>query len=265
MKKFGLIGHPIARSLSPVLFNAAYEGKYPYDLIQGEDFETSFQKFLDNYDGINVTAPFKEQAFAKADILSEECRLAKAANILVKTPEGVKAYNSDLLGVRLWIREVLQGVGTGSGMTALIAGCGGAGRATALAAASLGLRTVLMNRNIDRAKNLEEDLRSMGYEAETQPMDGFATWFRRSDIIIYNIPTAIPQISALTDSDFAPGHPKFILEANYKDPSFDEACLSRMPHARYTGGRTWLLYQAMTGYEIFTGEKPDLEKMSAVL
>ena len=97
MKKFGLIGHPIARSLSPVLFNAAYEGKYPYDLIQGDDFEVSYQKFLDEYDGINVTAPFKEQAFAKADILSEECRLAKAANILVKTPEGVKAYNSDLL------------------------------------------------------------------------------------------------------------------------------------------------------------------------
>jgi len=103
MKKFGLIGHPIARSLSPGLFKAAYNGKYPYELIQGEDFEASYQRFMDEFAGINVTAPFKELAYAKADIVSDECRLAKATNLLVKTPEGVKAYNSDLLGVRLWL------------------------------------------------------------------------------------------------------------------------------------------------------------------
>ena len=32
-----------------------------------------------------------------------------------------------------------------------------------------------------------------------------------------------------------------------------------------TGGKTWLLYQAATGYELFTGEKPDLKKMTDVL
>ena len=65
MKKFGLIGHPIAHSQSPALFKAGYGGKYAYDLIEGEDFEASYQNFLDSYDGINVTAPFKEKAFAK--------------------------------------------------------------------------------------------------------------------------------------------------------------------------------------------------------
>ena len=68
MKKFGLIGHPIARSLSPGLFKAAYNGKYPYELIQGEDFDASYQRFMDEFAGINVTAPFKELAYAKADI-----------------------------------------------------------------------------------------------------------------------------------------------------------------------------------------------------
>ena len=133
MKQFGLIGHPIARSLSPGLFKAAYDGKYPYDLIQGEDFETSYQTFLDSYDGVNVTAPFKELAYAKADIISDECRLARATNLLVKTPEGIKAYNSDLLGVRLWLQET-------SSKTVLISGCGGAGRAAAAAAVSAFLR-----------------------------------------------------------------------------------------------------------------------------
>ena len=275
--KFGLIGHPIARSLSPGLFTAAYDGRYPYDLIHGEDFETSYQRFLEKYDGINVTAPFKELAYANADIHSEECRLARAANLLVKTPEGVKAYNSDLLGVRLWLQECVDGVGTKRSpsddrkqkMTALIAGTGGAGRAAAAAAVTLGLKVILMNRNIERAEKLAEDLRDMGYEAEVRTMDDFRECFREADIIIYNIPTRIPELDTLTDSDFATGKPKFTLEANYKDPSFNETFIKRMtqanPLARHSGGRTWLLYQALTGYEIFTGERPDLQRMSDVL
>ena len=71
----------------------------------------------------------------------------------------------------------------------------------------------------------------------------------------------------LSDEDFCAGQPNLILEANYRNPSFDEALLSRMKKAnqlaRYTGGRTRLLLQALTGYELFTGEKPDLSRMSA--
>ena len=91
--KFGLIGNPIAHSLSPALFRAGYDGRFPYDLIETPDFEQAYERFLREYDGINVTAPFKELAFRKADILSEECRRIGAANLLIKTPEGVKAYN----------------------------------------------------------------------------------------------------------------------------------------------------------------------------
>ena len=62
MKKFGLIGHPIAHSLSPALFKAAFGGRYTYDLIEEEDFEKAYGRFLEEYDAINVTAPFKESA-----------------------------------------------------------------------------------------------------------------------------------------------------------------------------------------------------------
>ena len=108
--KFGLIGHPIAHSLSPALFKAGYDGRYPYDLIETPDFEEAYQRFLYDYDGINVTAPFKELAVQKADILSEECRIIGATNLLVKTTEGIKAYNSDYLGVRLWLSGAVQGL-----------------------------------------------------------------------------------------------------------------------------------------------------------
>lgn len=248
MKKFGLIGHPIAHSLSPALFKAAYDGKYAYDLIEGEDFETSYRRFIEEYDAINVTAPFKEAAFAKADILSEECASTGATNLLVKTPEGIKAYNSDFLGVRMWLSEVTEDL---KGVKILIVGLGGAGKAAAAAGESLGMDVIRMNRTVR--------------DSQTHPLDDFRKCFRKANIIIYNIPAAIPELKELTDSDFNEDKPKLILEANYKDPSLRETMESFGSKAVYTGGETWLLYQAMTGYKILTGEKPDLTKMSDVL
>lgn len=250
MHKFGLIGHPIGHSLSPALFKAGYHGKYQYDLIETPDFEEAYKKFLEEYDGINVTAPFKELAIRKADILSEECRLTGATNLLVKTPEGVKAYNSDFLGVRLWLSGVARGV-----ESVLIVGLGGAGKAAAAAAGSLGMETVLMNRT--------------QYCPGIKPLSRFREEFRKADIIIYNLPVRIDELGQLTEEDFCPGKPKHILEANYRDPSFDGALINRMkaanPDATYTEGLAWLLAQAVTGYEIFTGETPDEEAMRAVI
>ena len=178
IKRFGLIGHPIAHSLSPVLFKAGYDGRYPYELIETADFEEAYARFLEGYDGINVTAPFKELAYAKAEILTDECKTIGASNLLVKAPEGIKAYNSDYLGVRMWLEvDVLSAcekratplaAGTGEWLRnspvdcfneparsegvggvlfaadthrmgkVLIVGLGGAGKAAAAAAESLG-------------------------------------------------------------------------------------------------------------------------------
>ena len=276
MKRFGLIGHPIAHSLSPALFKAGYTGKYPYELIETADFEEAYNRFLNGYDGINVTAPFKELAYAKADILSEECRIIKATNLLVKTPDGIKAYNSDYLGVRMWLEEAAEGLKRTppqphSTARVLIAGTGGAGKAAAVAAASSGMNLILMNRSIEKAEAVKESIAGMSGSpaVEVRQIEDFRECFREADIVIYNIPSAIPALGELTTEDFNPGHNKFILEANYRNPSFDNTLTSKMkaanPAASYTDGKVWLLYQALTGYEIFTGEKPDLGSMSAVL
>ena len=98
--KFGLIGHPIVHSLSPALFKAGYDGRYLYELIETSDFEEAYQRFLDGYDGINVTAPFKELAFTKADILSEECLAVKATNLLGPAPQHRPAVRSTDTGPR---------------------------------------------------------------------------------------------------------------------------------------------------------------------
>ena len=277
--RFGLIGHPIEHSLSPALFKAGYDGMYPYDLIITEDFEEAYKIFLEGYDGINVTAPFKELALRKADIISEECRLVGATNLLIKTPEGIAAYNSDFRGLITMFsglkgdeKSVLPPWPQGEGATksrkgfffhplsdhkksALIVGAGGAGKAAKAASEALGYETIVINRT--------------QYNPEIKPLSAFREEFRKADIVIYNLPVRIPEIDMLTETDLCPGKEKIVLEANYRNPSFDNELIQRMvttnPLIRHIDGREWLLQQAVTGYELFTGEAPDYEAMKAAI
>ena len=279
--KFGLIGHPIEHSLSPALFRAGYGGRHPYELIVTPDFEEAFRRFTEcDYDGINVTAPFKELALKKADIISEECRLTGATNLLMKTPEGIAAYNSDFRGLCIWLKHISNMPSTelsdkpaeATPTSALIVGMGGAGKAAAAAAWANGMQLTLMNRDLSKAEEMAKRLEGMAADRkmEVRPLTDFCDCLRKADIIIYNLPVRIPELDELTAEDFQTGDgigPKHILEANYRNPSFDEELLTRMkkanPLTRYTGGQTWLLLQALTGYELFTGEKPDFSRMSA--
>ena len=178
MNRFGLIGHPIAQSLSPALFRAAYGGRYPYDLIDTPDFDEAWARFLADYRAINVTAPFKGDAFARADWKSPECGRVGATNLVVKTPGGTKAYNSDYRGVKV----LLEPLGCRS---AAVIGFGGAGKAALAAAEDLGLDTRLWRHD--------------------QIAGGV-----RADVIIYTLPRAVPGIERLDCAH--------LLEANYRDP-----------------------------------------------
>lgn len=180
MKRFGLIGNPISHSLSPALFRAGYhldipgkENDFCYDLIEGDDFSMSWHKFMDGYDGINVTAPFKERAFSRCSIIDPACRKIGAANLIIKGESRTKAYNTDYYGIILSILEaVLQEsdamdrqhsgcrlnarpsiedcrkILDGKIRTALVAGCGGAGKAAVIICDPL---TDLYNPNLIRA------------------------------------------------------------------------------------------------------------------
>ena len=307
MKRFGLIGHPVAGSFSPKLFEAAYGGRYPYDLLEGAEFGASWQRFLDEYDGINITAPFKQDAYRAVDALSDDARLCGAVNLAVKTPAGIVGYNTDVAGVVLAVREALaareasgpaglsslaaQPIIPGSpdaqpvipGLTgnplkeALVVGCGGAGRAAAVAALRLGCRVTLANRTPTRAAALADDLNarlspidtpaSTGTPAGATPVGtsgiepaGAAgsrpvcTW-----VPVEALPSLAPDLVIYTVPGPMDGFPEFaeaiVLEANYRTP-----CLKGCGRT-YISGLRWLLFQAVAGYEIFTGETPDADAM----
>lgn len=239
MIRFGLIGNPVAGSGSPALFNAAYGGRWPYDLIEGADFEQSWKRFLGEYQAINITAPFKEPAFRKVlesgvpggcgfgggaeEIPADVITAIGAINIAVKEADGlVHGYNSDYLGVF----KVLRDRGFGPGHTAVVAGFGGAGKAAAAAALAAGLDTVICNRT--------------RHVPDIRPLEELPLLAGVADILIYTLAFPIPEMEGL--------HLPALLEANYRTPSYRDAADIYIP------GTEWLHAQAETGYPLMTGQ-----------
>ncbi len=274
MKKFGLIGYPIAHSLSPALFKAAFGGRYTYDLIEEEDFEKAYGRFLEEYDAINVTAPFKEAAYRKADSASDECKAVGAANILVKGQK-ISAANSDVLGVTGALRQ--HGADCTPDGKALIVGCGGAAMAAAYAMwKELGHETFIINRNVEKAIRFADRLKKeVGDDGRLHVagLERFRRLFRQADIIIYTLPLPLSSIRELSRTDIRGGifrcRKKVILEANYKDPAFTPELKTRLQKANhdlvFIPGQEWLLHQAIGAYSLFVTDKPDIEAMRPVI
>lgn len=256
--RFGLIGFPAAHSQSPELFREFCGGRWEYDIIETPSFEEAWDRFVDGpYRAVNVTAPFKEPAFQKADIKSSECQRIKAANILVKTSEGIKAYNSDYLAVLELLKrhshnlrhfscqidsnqtnlDSRQSEQSPSGISIAVIGFGGAGKAAMAAAEDFAL-----------------PVSSVNLFRHNEISDGV-----KADIIIYTLPKAVPGIDKLDCS--------VLIEANYKDPclSYDLTSTEfnqtrdfghvrvQTNHFLYVPGTEWLRLQAKLGYPLLVG------------
>lgn len=279
MSKYGLIGFPIAHSLSPRLFKAAYGGRFRYDLLEFEDFEQAFRVFMKSYDAVNVTAPFKELAFEKAKFRSAESELIGAANMLVKTSRGLSCFNSDCTSVRGILEDCIGKQSEGGRLRkVLVAGCGGAGKAAAAAAYSLGLEVTVMNRNMSRALDFVRHLSSVGLSlfqvsgglrgklnagtVSALPLDRFESEIFHHDALIYTLPSPL-ETFPFQSSSAADSRLKIVLEANYRNPSFTPEILAALPpQAEYIPGERWLLGQALTGYGLMTGVNPNPQALA---
>ena len=263
MQRFGLLGYPVAHSLSPALFKAGYDSRYAYDLVEQEDFDTAWRIFLKRYQAVNVTAPFKELAFEKARIRSRECELIGAANILVQTPKGVSAWNSDCTGVAALLRKAFSGERLLEGLHCLVVGAGGAGKAAAVAALSCGMSVSMINRSLSRALDYSHRLALSSKNLTVLPADQLFKAISEADAVIYT--ASAPLWVELPDGPLEHS-PKMIIEANYRNPSFSQEMLSCIcPGTELIRGEQWLLMQAVTGYSLMTGRNPDSAAMAAVL
>ncbi|MBR6305800.1 MAG: hypothetical protein IKR38_03345 [Bacteroidales bacterium] len=230
--KFALIGHPVAGSLSPVLFNAAYGSSHSYELFDSPFFAECWKYFLGNYYGINVTAPYKQDAFARCLELSPNAASTGAVNLVLR--DGLRGYNTDVDGVMYALKGIV-------GESAQVVGTGGAARAAIAGALRLGFKVGLWGRSPEKVAELNDRF-GLG-EAPFHP-----------DVVIYTLPGSAPVPSDL------PLEHAVVLEANYRDPK-----LRDLPCMMYIPGVRWLLGQAIAGYRLFTGEEPSVAAMEAAL
>ena len=230
--KLGIIGNPVSHSQSPRLFAELCPGRGTYDLIEEPDFEKAYEWFLNEYDAVNVTMPFKELAYYKCRPGSDAVRTIKAVNILKKEGDKVVGYNSDYLGVK----NILDDAGA-AGRNLLVVGCGGAAKAAAVAAVDAGCKVAMTNRSFEKCYSFvrHSSLDINVIELKDVSLDGF-------DYVIYAIPAPIAEIDGW---NFAG---KTVLEANYANPCLRERVAS--DGGKYIEGIIWLKAQAVTGFQI---------------
>ena len=166
MESYVVFGNPIAHSKSPFIHQQFAEQlsiTHPYGRMLApldgfvETLETFFQQ---GGKGANVTVPFKEEAFARADELTERAALAGAVNTLKRLDDGrILGDNTDGIG----LLSDLERLGLiKPGYRVLLIGAGGAARGVLLPLLSLDCNVTITNRTYARAQTLAELFRHTG-------------------------------------------------------------------------------------------------------
>lgn len=168
-KNYVVVGNPIEQSKSPLIHSlfAEQTGEdiyYTKQLVDEGNFEKFADAFFANADnhGMNITMPFKGDAFSYADSLSSTAELAGAVNTLVKQSNGmILGENTDGLGLVSHIKEYLGWELKSKSI--LVLGAGGAVRGVLLPLLNAQPKHVrIANRTESKAKTLAEKFDKFG-------------------------------------------------------------------------------------------------------
>lgn len=168
--QYAVIGNPIGHTKSPLihgLFAQETRQDLSYTAIEGPiepegAFADAVRAFFDGGGkGINVTAPFKLDAFAMSDERSERAQLAGAANALKFEGGRILADNFDGIGL---VRDIETNLNLPmAGKRVLVLGAGGAARGALLPFLEAGpAELVIANRDVDKARALAAQVAGRG-------------------------------------------------------------------------------------------------------
>lgn len=255
----GIAGNPVAHSLSPIIHNAwleaggidaAYLPFAPRDAAGFEALVAAGRAGM--LAGLNVTAPFKEQAFALADQATAAARLTRSANILRFVEGQVLADSSDGIGLMRGLAEQAPGLDV-AGRPVVLLGAGGAARAGAGALVEAGAEVRIVNRSPDRAEALAADLgpsvRVMSGQAAA---DGAALVVNALSVPPDFDLTRLPAEAAVMDMTYKP-----------LDTAFLKAARAR--GLATVDGLSMLIGQAAPSFEAIFGRAPPPLDLRALL
>ncbi|MDZ7811015.1 MAG: shikimate dehydrogenase [Arhodomonas sp.] len=157
--RYAVMGNPVAHSKSPQIHGmfAEQSGEhmvYEKILVAEDGFAEAVAEFeAAGGLGLNVTVPFKGDAWALADNLSERAERARAVNTLIISDAGLYGDNTDGIGL---VRDLRDNHGVPlAGARVLILGAGGAARGALPSLLEEGPAAVhIANRTADKAEQL---------------------------------------------------------------------------------------------------------------
>ena len=266
--RYAVIGNPIAQSKSPIihsLFAAATGQRIEYAKVEGDlnGFATQLDSLRNSgMRGMNVTAPFKLEAFAYATHLSESARLAGAVNALKFEGAQVHAENFDGLGL---LNDIERNYATPmAAKRVLLLGAGGAVRGALLPfARSEPALLVVANRTLAKAQELVSMLRAQSsvnalacsYEDLHEPFDVIvngtsASLFGQAP----PLPNAVfSKMSLVYEMAYGKGATPFLRQAKAAGAT------------RIVDGVGMLVEQAALAFEWWRGVRPDTKEAIALL
>ncbi len=255
-----MLGRPVGHSLSPVLHRAAYAAlglDWTYDALDigAEDLPVLLAGLGEEWRGFSVTMPCKQAAVDVADVAEPLPRLLHAANTLVRTPEGWRAENTDVVGIGM----ALQLTGTERVGSAVVIGGGGTAAAAAVALASLGAEHVeVVVRDPGRAADV---LRVLGVLGVPAAVTSLGKALLDAPLVVSTVP--VDAQPALLELPWRGDHT--VLDVLYAPWPTDLA--ERVAHVGGTvaGGLDVLFWQATAQVELMTGLPAPIEAMRAAL
>ncbi len=265
--RYGVIGQPIAHSKSPWIHSqfAAQTGQdMVYERVPSphDGFVATVTRFArDGGFGLNVTLPFKLEAFAFASRHSERAAQAGAVNTLRFDQEGVYGDNTDGVGLIRDLHRLAQGEGFGlEGLAILVIGAGGATQGIlAPLLETRPERIVIANRDTAKADSLVARFGGRAQHLSVARLDGLTS--ERFDLVLQataagvlgetlELPTALIGASRLVyDLAYGDG------PVHASTPFLQRACEQG---ARLTSdGLGMLVEQAAESFLLWRGVRPE--------
>ena len=265
---FGIIGWPIAHSISPRFQQAALDAldiaaQYrPYAVPPDAAAVAAFVAGLraPGVIGINVTVPHKEAVIPHLDEIDEWAAAAGAVNTIVHRDGNLTGHNTDGYGFLRALRE--EAAFDPAGKRALILGAGGSARGVVQALLHAGIgRLHIANRTIARAETLAQLASGRGIPATPLPLspeplsdNALAAVAAASDLIVNCTSLGMTHGPAASASPLPPsGIPAaaLVYDLVYNPLQTPLLRAAQAAGAPTLGGIAMLVYQGTAAFELW--------------
>jgi shikimate dehydrogenase len=255
-----LIGWPAAHSRSPLIHHywlrtLGLEGGYNIEAIPPEGFaEFVLHLSTHGFVGANVTIPHKERALALTRP-DDRARAVGAANTLWYEGEELRSTNTDIEGFIHNLDACAPGWDQASN-DALVLGAGGASRAVVFGLIERGVKRVyLANRTVERARALADQF---GVQVHPVSWDAIGEWLPRVDLLVNTTSLGMHGQPALEiDVGRLPPH-AVVADLVYVPLQTPLLAAARARGLQTADGLGMLLHQAVRGFELWFGQRPQV-------